>query len=142
MTFIKVLNGKVEKYPYTIKQLKADLKTVSFSSNPTEETLGKFGVFKVIETEKPLVTDAQIVKEGLPELVAGKWVQTWIVSDVSAEKLKQRRVNELKDFLSATDYKDLPSYKPKAGEAIEEVIAQRDVWREEIRRLESELVGA
>ena len=49
------------------------------------------------------------------------------------------RIADLKQKLSDTDYKDLPSYKPKEGELIEEVIAQRDAWREEIRVLESEI---
>jgi hypothetical protein len=49
------------------------------------------------------------------------------------------RIADLKQKLSNTDYKDLPNYKPKEGELIEEVIAQRDAWREEIRVLESEI---
>jgi hypothetical protein len=55
----------------------------------------------------------------------------------NSETLQQ--ITELKQKLADTDYKDLPSYKPKEGELIEEVIAQRDAWREEIRVLESEI---
>jgi hypothetical protein len=61
---------------------------------------------------------------------------------IAQEKAKQeaeQRIAELKRNLADTDYKDLPSYKPKEGELIEEVVAQRDAWREEIRVLESEI---
>lgn len=52
----------------------------------------------------------------------------------SPEQVKKDRVWELKTLLSDTDYKVLPDYdKPD-----EKVIEQRQAWREEIRKLESE----
>ena len=48
----------------------------------------------------------------------------------------QARVNELKQLLNDSDHKDLPNYKPKQGEDLVEVIAERDAWREEIRQLQ------
>ena len=61
------------------------------------------------------------------------------IAQEKAKREAEQRIAELKRNLSNTDYKDLPSYKPKEGELIEEVIAQRDAWREEIRVLESEI---
>ena len=46
------------------------------------------------------------------------------------------RINELKQLLNDSDHKDLPNYKPKQGEDLVEVIAERDAWREEIRQLQ------
>ena len=48
----------------------------------------------------------------------------------------QARINELKQLLNDSDHKDLPNYKPKQGEDLVEVIAERDAWREEIRQLQ------
>ena len=48
----------------------------------------------------------------------------------------QARVNKLKKLLSDSDHKDLPNYKPKQGEDLVKVIAERDAWREEIRQLQ------
>jgi hypothetical protein len=52
---------------------------------------------------------------------------------VDPEQLKQQRIYELKQLLNESDYKVLPDYdKPDDG-----IRAQRQAWREEIRKLEA-----
>jgi hypothetical protein len=47
------------------------------------------------------------------------------------EQVRARRINELKELLSTSDYKAMPDYdKPNAA-----ILAQRQVWRNEIRIL-------
>ena len=58
--------------------------------------------------------------------------------DLAQEKVQadaQTRINELKQLLNESDHKNLPNYKPKQGEDLVAVIAERDAWRNEIRQL-------
>jgi len=135
--YINSINNSIEKRPSN--KIKLEHPNVSFPFNISDSLLEHYGIFKINNTDQPIIADNQILEEGLPELVDGVWTQTWIVRDLDEGVLKQRRINELKQLLEDSDYKDLPNYKPKEGELIEEVIAQRDAWREEIRVLESEI---
>lgn len=58
----------------------------------------------------------------------------FIYKDFSTEIEKVKmRISELKSLLDATDYKVLPDYdKPS-----DEIKIQRQIWREEIRQLET-----
>ena len=60
-------------------------------------------------------------------------------SKITPEQKAQARISELKQLLNNSDHKDLPNYKPKQGEDLVEVIAERDAWRNEIRQLEQSL---
>ena len=54
------------------------------------------------------------------------------------EQLKQHRIAELKQLLSASDFKVLPDYQATKTQAENDsIIAQRALWREEIRGLEA-----
>jgi hypothetical protein len=47
------------------------------------------------------------------------------------EQVRARRINELKELLSASDYKAMPDYDRTS----EDLISQRQMWRKEIREL-------
>jgi hypothetical protein len=71
-------------------------------------------------------------------LIQSDWVEV-TKADIDAanaptsEQLKQQRISELKSLLANSDYKVLPDYdKPDDG-----IRAQRQAWREEIRKLEA-----
>jgi hypothetical protein len=51
-----------------------------------------------------------------------------------ARKKREFRIAELKQLLSKSDYKVLPDYDKTS----EEIISQRQAWRDEIRILESQ----
>lgn len=50
-----------------------------------------------------------------------------------ADQVRARRIFELRGLLAASDYKMLPDYD-KHDDAL---VAQRQAWRDEIRRLEA-----
>jgi len=55
------------------------------------------------------------------------------VQRLEALQPKLKRIAEIKQLLSATDFKVMPDYdKPNA-----EIVAQRQAWRDEIRQLEA-----
>jgi hypothetical protein len=50
-------------------------------------------------------------------------------------KANADRITELKQLLTDSDYKVLPDYDKRS----EDIVAQRQAWREEIRTLEAQL---
>jgi hypothetical protein len=58
-----------------------------------------------------------------------------INNKVLEDKSKKERIEELKKLLQNTDYKVLPDYDKDD----EDVLSQRQLWRSEIRLLESQL---
>lgn len=84
-----------------------------------------------IEAEAPIVPEGQ----------RAKWDGVWVFEDVprpdpvpEPEPLDPAvlRIAELKSLLASTDYKVLPDY----DNTTEEIKAQRQAWRVEIRALE------
>jgi hypothetical protein len=52
----------------------------------------------------------------------------------AAQQQREQRIAELKALLNDSDYKVLPDYdKPD-----ENIVAQRQAWREEVRQLEAQ----
>ena len=90
--YVKVTNGVVETYPYSIGQLRKDNKNVSFPKNPSNDVLANWGVYPVTDTPEPSYDFAtQNAVWGTPTLVNGQWVHTWQVVSISAEEQQNRR---------------------------------------------------
>ena len=54
--YVKVTNGVVEKYPYSIGDLRKDNSNTSFPANPSNEIQAEWGVYPVIDTPEPATT--------------------------------------------------------------------------------------
>jgi len=111
--YILIKDGSIEKYPYSVEQLKKDNPNVSFPYNITPELLAEYGVFPLIPSEYPQVDYTKTVMEGSPvrqrtrhedgtwraddesthENEAWEWVQVWDVSDATEEEIAQRKTN-------------------------------------------------
>ena len=109
--YVLAPNQSVEKYPYTIGQLRRDNPNTSFPRNPSSETLAHFGVYPVTRKDRPEHDDiTQTVTEDQPKFVSGKWQQAWTVSDASAEQVEQRKaqrrqaINDERDRRLAGDF--------------------------------------
>lgn len=107
----KIVNDVVQKYPYTIAQLRKDNPNISFPKNPSPETLASFNVFEVISSIAPEVDHTQDVGEGFPQKINGVWTQHWLVETVNETTLAQRtadkaaNVREQRDqLLKSTDW--------------------------------------
>ena len=107
----KIVNDVVQKYPYTIGQLRKDNHNVSFPKEPNDETLNAYNVFRVARVEKPEEGHTQYVYETVPQKINGIWTQVWVVSDVDEGTLAQRtadksaNVREQRDqLLKSTDW--------------------------------------
>ena len=90
--YVKVTNGVVEKYPYSIGDLRKDNPNVSFPKNPSNDVLANWGVYPVIDTPEPSYNFAtQSAVWDTPTLVSGQWVHTWKVVSISVEEQQNRR---------------------------------------------------
>lgn len=97
--YLKLNNGIIEKFPYTIGELRSDNSHISFPREIPESTLAEYGVFPVEVTQYPEVGFDKNVAEGQPELVNGVWKQVWVVSDIGADGIayfnaQQKRCRE------------------------------------------------
>jgi len=91
-----ITNGAVEKYPYSIGNLRKDNPQVSFPKNPTDETLAEYNVLPVKRADRPEVDSiTQNLTEGTPALVDGVWTQIWVVSDATPEEIEQRKADQI-----------------------------------------------
>lgn len=87
MTFAKIENGAVAKYPYTVAELRADNPATSFPSEIDASKLADFGLVEVTATEPPEITADQVLEEGSPVLSEGEWIQQWTVRDRTADEI-------------------------------------------------------
>jgi len=86
--YVKINNGVVEHYPYTIERLRSDNPNVSFPKELSDELLSEWGVFPVTYQSQPEYNRlTQRVDHALePALVEGKWVLSREVVDLTPEQ--------------------------------------------------------
>jgi hypothetical protein len=99
--YVKVTNGMVETYPYSIGQLRKDNRNVSFPANPSNDLLAEYGIYPVVSTPEPAYDMAtQRVVWGVPVFVEGQWTHTWDTVSLSAEEqqsIKQSKENDIRN---------------------------------------------
>lgn len=124
--YIKLKNGNVERYPYSINNLKQDNPQVSFPTDISNDILSMFEVYPVIQSIAPNVDKlTQKVVEETPNLVEGNWYQRWSVIDLSDEDvaLNKQIANEMAEIERSNAYKnesDPLFFKWQRGEALEQ----------------------
>lgn len=75
--YIKVKNGVIDKYPYSINELMADNKNTSFPTEMPNERLAEWDVYPVISTTQPDITEDKELAEDAPMFNGEKWLQVW-----------------------------------------------------------------
>jgi hypothetical protein len=91
-----ILNGAVEKYPYTIGNLRKDNPQISFPRSPSDDLLVTYNVLPVTRTDRPdhdPITED--VAEQPPEMIDGAWVQVWAVTPAEPEEIERRRAEAI-----------------------------------------------
>ena len=83
-------NGAVAQYPYGFGQLKAANPLTSFPSQANDEMLASYGVQRVFNATPPELTDTQVLEEGTPVFVDGRWTQVFTVRNMTAEEVANR----------------------------------------------------
>jgi len=94
-------NGAVEKYPYTIGNLRRDKPHTSFPKRPSDKMLEDWNVYAVARVDRPEADPiTQNISEQTPVLVNGLWTQVWVVTDASAEEIAERKEQQLQQAKS------------------------------------------
>ena len=103
--YVKVADGSVDTFPYTLDALKAANPNVSFPASIPDATLAAYGVYPVTKVDAP-DHDPQLVKVTMtnPTLVDGKWTQTWTQSNRPSSEVASSMRNERDKLLVETDY--------------------------------------
>lgn len=90
--WIKVTNGKVDKFPYLLHELFEDNPNVSFPAILTSEMLLNYGVVDTEDTQPPSYDPIiQSITEVTPTLQNGVWVRNWVVADLPADEAARNR---------------------------------------------------
>lgn len=103
--YVLAPNAVIEKYPYSIGDLRRDNPQTSFPAKPTDALLAEYGVFPVSRTDIPVVDYTQAVTEADPQQVNGAWVQAWIVTDRTAEEIAQIEADQWANIRSERNAK-------------------------------------
>lgn len=98
--YAKIKDGSVERYPYSITDLKKDNPNVSFPKVLDSTVLNSFGMYEVVTDSKPtynLVTQV-INKKSTPELVSEVWTLKWEIKDKPQEEIDEIKAREQEDI--------------------------------------------
>lgn len=90
--FAKITNGAVDKFPYTVGQLRHDNPNTSFPKQISEETMLEFGMVPVTEVPAPDFDPLTHFAEWgpVPVLQEGAWVVLPTVREYSEDQLAER----------------------------------------------------
>ena len=125
--YIKLKDGSIDKYPYSIFQLKQDNKDTSFPAEMSDERLAEWDVYPVTPTDYPQVDYTKNVTEGKPQLIDGNWTQVWNVTDKP-----QTEIDEITTSLRAEAYRnesDPLFFKAQRGEI------EQQVWFDKVSEI-------
>jgi hypothetical protein len=127
--YLKLNNGIIEKYPYSISELRKENPNVSFPKNISAEILASFNIYEVVAVTAPQSTYTNNVSEGEPQLIDGNWTQVWNVTDKPIEE-----VNAIHEELRANAYREESDplfFKYQRGEI------EQQVWLDKIAEIKA-----
>ena len=103
--FVKVTNGQVTTYPYTVGQLRRDNPNTSFPKSVPQEMLVSFGVFPVEYDDEPVYNPMthRIEHSSQPVLKDNRWVLTKTVVALTTDQIADRDAAKAKSVRSQRD---------------------------------------
>ena len=120
MAYVKTQGGQVQKFPYTIGDLRKDNPQTSFPRRIDAAILASYGVFEVQIDSAPAVDEKnyKTVRADTPTYVNDLWRLEWSVVEKTAEEKQQyydgaaSRVRSHRDsLLSQSDWIVAKSYE-------------------------------
>lgn len=131
--YLKLNNGVIEKYPYTIGDLRKDNPNTSFPKDIPPGTLQEFNVFPVVATERPQVSYTQDVTEVDPVFYDGVWTQTWSVTEADEATINLRIEQEAEAVRSSRNER-LSACDWTQGKDIDDAVSSAwATYRQELR---------
>jgi Iap family predicted aminopeptidase len=114
--YVKITNGSVDTYPYSIGQLRRDNPNTSFPKKIPEAIMAAYGMYPITIADEPTYDSSthKIQQAETPTLVDGVWTITSSAVALTAEEIqaatdaKAAAVRKLRDALLAeTDWTGL-----------------------------------
>jgi hypothetical protein len=96
MSYVKVENGEVVSYPYSLYQLKQDNPNTSFPESISSSILLEYGVLEVVHLPQPgydYLTE-KLTEETEVTLVNGSWCVGWSVVALTKEEKVELKINQ------------------------------------------------
>lgn len=103
--YVLAPNAVIEKYPYSIGDLRRDNPQTSFPVEPTDALLVEYDMFPVTRTDIPVVDYTQAVTEADPQQINGVWVQMWTITDRTPEEIAQIETDQWSNIRSERNRK-------------------------------------
>lgn len=107
-------DGTLDRYPYTLTDLRRDNPGTSFPPSITDEVATSFGVVPVTPADQPAY-DHTVDLSRTAQKKSGKWVEVWISTPASPEEIQQRTANKASEIraernrrLADCDWTQLP----------------------------------
>lgn len=115
--YVKIEDGEIARYPYTMANFLDDNPNTSFPVNPPNSLLSEWGVYPVRTLDKPNFDNStQKLKLHTDiSFVDGEWTLGWDILDKSTEELENEQSKIVKfyrserdRFLKESDWTQLP----------------------------------
>ncbi len=89
--YVKITNGSVDTYPYSVGELRRANPNVTFPKKIPDALLAEYGVYLVTETDQPSYTPRtqNIAQETTPILVGDAWTVDWTITDKTTEEIAE-----------------------------------------------------
>lgn len=89
--YVKITNGNVDTYPYSVGQLRRDNSNTSFPKRIPDAVLEDWGVYPVTAASQPSYAErVQILShDAAPTLVNGVWTIGWVVANKTSDQISQ-----------------------------------------------------
>lgn len=103
--FVKITNGAIDQYPYTVGDLRRENPNTSFPRVIPSEVLEAYGVFLVHEEPQPAYDSAtqKVITGYVPELKGGVWTLTKTVASLSDDEISKRADKAASDVRKKRD---------------------------------------
>jgi len=87
--YVKIEDGSVAEFPYTINKLKADNPNVSFPAEISTETLENYGVYKITYLEPDAYDSSTqyVSRNATPTLIDGAWSVGCTIQNKTSEEI-------------------------------------------------------
>jgi hypothetical protein len=106
-------DGSLDRYPYTLVDLKRANKSTSWPKVISDEVAANFNVYRVTPTPQP-ASDYTINLERTAVKVNGTWIEQWLETPATPEQIAERtatKASEVRqqrnELLSACDWTQL-----------------------------------
>ena len=118
-------DGNLERYPYTLTDLRRDNPRTSFPKTISDETAAEFGCVSVTMVDPPAEDHTKNFERSARQ-VNGAWQERWIETDATAEQIAERTTTVSNDVrikrnekLAACDWTVLPDSPLSDGKKTE-----------------------